>query len=354
MGDRIRVALVGGGAAGKQHLEGYRSLPEQFEVVALCDVAEGAGLVAEANAIPRVLTDFREMCRLDDVDVIDLCTPPYLHYEQTLQGLDAGRHVICEKPLPASLAQVDRVIAAEKQSGRRVMPIFQYRFGHGLQKLKRLVEQGVAGRAYLTTVETAWRRRAAYYAVPWRAKWATELGGALVSHAIHAHDLVYHVLGRARSVSAHMATLVNPMESEDCVSASLEMMDGSLCSLSVTTGSPAEISRHRFCFENLSAESNTEPYRNSSDPWTFTGDSPAIDARIEGVLRGFVPRPERFAGQFSRFHQALQSGTELPVTLADARAAIELITALYHSARTRQPVSLPIPADHPLYDGWQP
>ncbi|PYM63846.1 MAG: oxidoreductase, partial [Candidatus Rokuibacteriota bacterium] len=191
----------------------------------------------------------------------------------------------------------------------------------------------VAGRAYLTTVETAWRRRAAYYAVPWRGKWATELGGTLVSHAIHAHDLVYHVLGPARSVSARLATLVNPTESEDCVSASLEMADGSLCSLSVTMGSAAEISRHRFCFENLSAESNTAP---------------------EELLRGFVPLPEGFAGQFYRFHEALASGSELPVTLIEARQALELITALYHSARARQPVTLPIPADHPLYGGWRP
>ena len=84
------------------------------------------------------------------------------------------------------------------------------------------------------------------------------------------------------------------------------------------------------------------------------GDSPEIDARIAEVLRGFVPEPEGFAGQFQRFHDALASGTELPVTLADARAAVELITALYHAARTLQPVSLPLAADHPLYGGWQP
>lgn len=152
-----------------------------------------------------------------------------------------------------------------------------------------------------------------------------------------------YVLGRASSVSADMTTRVNQTECEDCISASLEMANGSLCSLSVTTGSPAEISRHRFCFSNLSAESNTEPYRNSSDPWKFTGDAPEIDDRIEEVLCGFVPLPERFAGQFYRFHDAVQSGTDLPVTLADARAAIELITVLYHAARTHQPG---LPADH--------
>src|SRR6516165_7422087 len=156
MTDRVRVAVVGSGI-GRLHVEAYRSLPEHFEVVAICDMdLARARAVAEAQEVPRVLADYHDLLRVTDVD---------------------------------------RVIAAAKQARGRVMPIFQYRFGHGIEKLRRLVEAGVAGPAYLTTVETAWRRRAAYYAVPWRGRWATELGGTIVSHAIHAHDLVGYVLG---------------------------------------------------------------------------------------------------------------------------------------------------------------
>jgi predicted dehydrogenase len=234
------------------------------------------------------------------------------------------------------------------------MPIFQYRFGHGIQKLKLLIEAGVAGRAYLTTVETAWRRRPPYYAVPWRGRWNTELGGALVSLAIHAHDLLNYVLGPVKSVFGRAKTLVNPIETDDCLSASLEMSDGSLASLSVTTGSMVEISRHRFCFSNLTAESNLAPYHNSHEPWTFSGDSPQIDAQIQATLARFDPLPERFPGQFYRYYHALRNNTQFPVTLADARAALELITALYHSAETGQAVELPIGPDHPKYGGWRP
>ena len=353
MADILRVAVVGCGI-GAQHVEAYRSLRDLFDVVAICDVDEArAREVAAAHGIDRVLTDLDALCALDDVEVVDICTPPYLHVAQTLRVLESGKHVICEKPLAGSLADVDRVALAEMRSGRRVMPIFQYRFGHGLQKLKRLVEQGITGRAYLTTVETAWRRRPAYYAVPWRSRWATELGGPVVNLAIHAHDLVYYLLGPARCVSAHLTTLVNPIETEDCVAASLEMADGSLCTLAVTTGSAQQISRHRFCFAHLSAESNTEPYANSSDPWTFIGDSPEVEDRVRETLAAFMPGLQGYAGQFSRYHEALQSGTELPVTLADARASIELITAIYHAARTREPVMLPLDAAHPLRGGWQ-
>jgi predicted dehydrogenase len=353
MGDVLRVAVVGCGI-GTQHVEAYRSLPDLFDVVAVCDVNEAkAREVATAHQVNRVFTELDALCAMDDLDVVDICTPPYLHVAQTLQVLAAGKHVICEKPLAGSLADVDRVAVAERESGRRVMPVFQYRFGHGLQKLKWLMEKEITGRAYLTTVETAWRRRAAYYAVPWRSRWATELGGPVVNLAIHAHDLVYYLLGPARCVSAHLATLVNPIETEDCVTASLEMMDGSLCTLAATTGSARQISRHRFCFANLSAESNTEPYANSGDPWTFTGDSPEIEERIRDALATFVARPEGYAGQFSRYHEALRTRSELPVTLTDARASIELITAIYHAARTGEPVRLPLDAAHPLHGGWQ-
>jgi predicted dehydrogenase len=353
MSGPLRVGVVGSGI-GRAHVEAYRSLPGLFDVRAICDVdPERAGQVAADNEIPRVVTEFSALCALDDLDVIDICTPPYLHAAQTIEALEAGRHVICEKPLAGSLVDADRVAQAEKRSGRRVMPVFQYRFGHGIQKLRLLVERGITGPAYLTTVETAWRRRPAYYAVPWRAKWATELGGPVVNLAIHAHDLVRYVLGPPRSVFAHLATLVNPVETEDCVAASVEMADGSLCTLSATVGSAHEISRHRFCFANLSAESNTAPYRNTDEPWTFTADTPEAAERMRDTLATFERLPEGFAGQFSRFHHALRTEAELPVTLADARAAVELMTAIYHSARTRAPVRLPLDAAHPLYGGWQ-
>ncbi len=354
MPEKLRVGVVGGGI-GRHHVRAYQCLPDQFEVVAICDLdGDRAREVATAHDVPRVFTDLEELCRVDDLDVIDICTPSYLHAAQVLQVLAAGKHAVCEKPVAGSLAEADALIAAEAESGRRVMPIFQYRFGHGVQKLKLLMEEGIAGRAFLTTVETAWRRRAAYYAVPWRGKWETELGGALVTLAIHAHDLLIYVLGPARRVFAHTATHVNPIETEDCIAATVEMADGSLATLAVTTGSTAEISRHRFCFSGLTAESNTEPYNNTAEPWTFTGDSPEVMAQIEEALAHFEPLPEGFAGQFYRFHRALREGSELPVTLADARASLELITAVYHSAETGQGVSLPIGREHPRYGSWRP
>ncbi len=351
---KIRVAVVGGGI-GRAHLAGYRALPDLFDVVAVCDIdlARATGL-AETFAVPHVTGSLDELCAMDGLDAIDICTPSHLHEAHTLQVLSAGKHAICEKPVAGSLAGLDRLAEAEAHSDCRVMPIFNYRFGVGVQKLRRLIAEGVAGRAYLGTIEVAWRRRADYYAIPWRGRWQTELGGTLTTHAIHFLDQLMYVLGPVRSVFARTKTLVNPIETEDCASASLEMASGALATIAVTLGSCVEISRQRYCFANLVAESNLAPYdKNTAEPWQFVADTEEVKPRIDAVLAAFVPGPEGFVGQFAGFAEALRNGTELPVTLADARRAIELLTALYASARTGAPVELPIGPDHPLYGGWQ-
>lgn len=351
---RLRVAVVGGGI-GLQHLAAFRDLPDQFEIAALVDPdPERRALGAKLFEIPRVLESFDEALGLDGLDIVDVCTPPHLHGPMIRSGLEAGKHVICEKPLVGSLAECDEVARWEADAPGRLMPIFQYRFGRGLQKLRHLAARGVLGRCYTANVETAWTRGPAYYAVEWRGKWRTERGGALLSHAIHNHDILCYVLGPVRRVYARTATRVNPIETEDCAAVSLEMCDGSLASLSVTLGSQVEISRLRFCFENLTAESSLAPYTPGNEPWTFSPAGDEQAAGIEKALASFEPEPEYYAGQFTRFHRALAAGGELPVTLKDARASLELVTAMYASARSGDAVELPLSPETPDYTSWLP
>lgn len=349
----LRVAVAGAGI-GRAHIESLQTLPERFEVVALAGQDERTPAVAERYGVARVVHDFSELCRMPDVDVIDICTPTFLHYEQTLQALEAGKHVILEKPACGSLREVDGLEAAEVRTGRRIMPIFQNRMGNAAQKLRFLVKEGVTGRAYLSLAETAWRRRWEYYNGTWHGKWSSELGGALVTLGIHAHDVLTSVVGPARSVYARMRTLVNPVETEDTFCAALEMADGSLASLALTTGSCEQVTRLRFVFANMTAENHHRPYNSSSEPWKITPDTPEAEAAIAAALERFTPIPEGFIGQFIGFSEGLRTGAAFPVSLADSREAIELLTAFFLSARTDRPVELPIAPDHPYYAGWLP
>jgi predicted dehydrogenase len=231
------VAIVGCGI-GRAHIEGCRAHPDKFRVLALCDVDEKRlAAVGDEFAIERLTTSFDEILRMDDVDIVDICTPPALHVMQIFAALAAGKDVVCEKPLAGSLAEIDRVIAAESQAPGRVLPVFQYRFGNGVQKAKRIVDLGIAGQPYLATVETAWRRTPEYYATAWRERWNAALGGVLLSQAIHSHDLLTYLIGAVASVFARTATRVNPVEVEDCAAATLVMQSGALASLAATLGS---------------------------------------------------------------------------------------------------------------------
>ena len=347
-----RVGVVGLGI-GSAHVRALRRLRDRFAVVAVCDPDETrSGPVAEH--IGADVVSFDELLRRDDVEILHVCTPPALHLDQCLAALGQGKSVVCEKPVVASLADVDQLLEAEAAAAGRLMPVFQYRFGNGLQQVKALVDAGVAGPATTSSVEVAWRRRPEYYAAPWRGRWATELGGVLLSQAVHALDMLTYVAGPPRRVFCRTTTRVNDIEVEDCAAASLELADGSFATVAATLGSPQEITRHRFHFRTFSAESGTAPYTSSSLPWTITPDSAEAAEAIEAVIGGWAERAEEWQGQFERWADALDAGADPPVTLADARASLELLTALYWSARTGEDVALPLGHDHPYYRGWLP
>jgi predicted dehydrogenase len=349
------VAVVGLGI-GRTHIaDGYAPNGSKFRVLAICDLDEARlAAVGDEFAVPRRVRSFDEVLSMEDIDIIDICTPPSLHFAQTMAAIEAGKQVVCEKPLAGSLAEVDRLSVAEQEARGRILPIFQYRYGNGLQKAKRIIDAGLAGKPYLATIETAWRRTASYYAVPWRGRRDTELGGVLLTQAIHSHDIMTYLMGPVASVFARTATRVNPIEVEDCAVASIVMQSGALVSLAATLGSQKEISRLRFCFEHVTFESCPEPYAPGDDPWQIIAASPEAEARISGALSGWTFVPSRYNGLMAAYYEALECGGPLPVTLADARRSLELVTALLHSAETGQPVAVPITTEHPKYDGWYP
>lgn len=349
---RLRVGIVGSGI-GASHIEAYQRLPDLYEVVTLCDIApERRDEVATRFGLPHQDATF-EALLARDLDIVDVCTPSNLHFEQALMALDAGRHVVIEKPVARSLREVDALIAAEAASAGRASPIFQCRFGNGLQKFFHLRSKGFAARASMATSEIHWFRDSVYYdAAAWRGTWQGETGGCLTTHAIHVHDIVCEVMGPVRSLFARTANRVNGNETEDMAVLSLEFETGAFGASSATLGSREQVSRLRFAFDDLVAESGRAPYDPGFDPWTFPHDDPSAAATIQNALADFVPLPERFVGQFHRLHAALTGDAPLPVTLADARRSIELLTAAYWSSTTGETVTLPLGPDHPFYGGW--
>lgn len=349
----IPVAILGAGI-GAEHLAAYRRLTDHFSVAMIVDQDMGRAEALRAGDNFTVAADIA--VALDDpaIDLIDICLPPHLHVPVTLQALAAGKHVICEKPLATAMADVDRIKRAAQAARRKVYPVFQYRWGPSLAQLRALIAAGLAGQPQTAAIETHWSRGADYYAVPWRGTWAGEQGGAVLGHAIHNHDLLTHLMGPVAALSAFTTTRVNPIETEDCAAISFEMANGALATSSITLGAATDETRLRLVFDHLTATSGPTPYAPGADPWSFNARDPARQAAIDAVLAQATAERVGFEGFLTAVAQDQANRPNSAVTLEEGAASVALVTAIYHAARTGRRVSLPITADHPLYEGWQP
>ena len=358
--DDLRVSVVGMGI-GQSHLLSWLDVDGASATV-FAEIDETKRAQGEAAwGIPGVasLDDLLDPDGPDQVDVIDLCTPPSMHEEPIIRCLEAGKHVICEKPLVDSVAACDRIAVAVERaaatSGARFMPIFQYRFGDGAAKARALIDAGITGRLFTASASTWWRRGKGYYAeAPWRGTWAGERGGCVLSHAIHNHDLLTWMAGPIVELRAMTTTRVNDVETEDCAVAIGRTADGALLTMNVTLGAAGESSQLVWHFDNVAITSSTEAYDPGAGPWNFEFRRSAFAEEAEQVWADMVPSATQYTGQFQGFVHALAGGGEFPVTLADAQASLELVTAWYHSDRTGSVETLPLAADHPARSSWLP
>ncbi|GGB53638.1 oxidoreductase [Roseibium aquae] len=353
-----RVAILGAGI-GEKHLAGFLQLTDRFNVRTICDLDPGkaANLAGQVPGC-RVETDLEAVLAAPDIDIVDICLPPHLHGPVAAKAFAAGMHVICEKPIAGSVLEADGIAAAAAAAGRMFFPVFQYRYGRALYQLTALVDSGLAGRPLVATAETHWNRGADYYAVPWRGKWATERGGAILGHAIHNHDLVAQYFGHITSVCAMVDTRVNPIETEDCAALAMTTQSGGLVTSSVTLGSARDETRFRLVFEHLTAESAREPYTPGEGEWRFTARDPERQAEIDRVVARSkgeaAARPEGFAGLFDAIASSLAGMDAGLVDMSSGIRSIELVAAIYLSARTAQTVSLPLDRSHPICATWMP
>lgn len=349
----ISVAIIGAGI-GREHLDGYLANRDRYKVTAICDLDLSRALEVAGPQKIKVTRNVKEI--LDDltINVVDICLPPHLHFSIAMQAIDAGKHVICEKPLVASLAEVDTLTAHAKNLEKNVYPVFQYRYGHAMAQLRALSDAWLTGSAHAASIETHWCRKADYYANDWRGTWTGENGGAVLGHAIHNHDLITCLLGPVRQLSAFVETRVNPIETEDCAAISMQMENGALVTSSITLGAAKDTSRFQIAFEHITATSGMTPYAPMTDHWSFIARDPAAQAKVDQIVNAVPAGAAGFAGYFADIADHLDGLPNTAVSLADGRRSLELVAAVYHAARTQSVVTLPLTPEHPLYEGWHP
>ena len=159
MSDTLKIGLIGaGGIVRGAHLKpGWLAVPNA-EVIAVCDVHEPtARKLAEDFNIPNVFTDFREMLKLKEIDAVDICTPNKVHTPAVIAALEAGKHVLCEKPLAVSTAEIIEMREALKKTDRILMTAQHFRFSPEAVAIKAWVESGALGEVYHSRVNATRR-----------------------------------------------------------------------------------------------------------------------------------------------------------------------------------------------------
>lgn len=351
---KVNVAIIGAGI-GQKHYFAYCDLPDLYNIAAVCDVDQDrARAFVDPNGNTAITDDYDSLLADPSIELIDICLPPHLHFDFTARALRAGKDVICEKPLCNSVADVDRLIEISRETGRTVFPVFQYRFGKGIAQLRALIESGLAGKAFVASLETHWNRGADYYAIDWRGTWAGEQGGLTLGHAIHSHDLLTYILGPVASVFARAATRVNDIEVEDCTALAITLESGAIATSSATLGAANDTSRLRFCFAGVTAQSGTAPYKPAEDDWTFVARAPVTQEQIDAVLATVEDPAAGQVGFSVQVYKALRGLEAEFVNIHEARRSIEFVSAVYQSARTDTQVSLPMRKDAMTYNGWIP
>ena len=350
----LNVAIIGAGI-GKKHMASFMQLPEAFTVRMICDLDEERGkALAATHPGVAFTTEMSEALADPEIDVIDICLPPHLHFSACMDALDVRKKGICDKPVVATLHEADQLAKKVGETDGFLSPVFQYRYGLGSAQLQALIDAGLAGRAFAGTLETHWDRSTSYYAIPWRGTWAGEQGGAILGHAIHIHDLLPTLLGPIDTVYADLDTRVNDIEVEDCAALCIRMKSGALITSSVTLGCAENMSRMRLVFEGFTMESDREPYALAEKSWSFIARGDTKQADIDEVLSNVGPVLSGYSAMFDAIARKLNGDDSPLVTLADGRRSLEFVTAVYGSARSHQPVKLPLGPDHELYEGWVP
>ena len=344
--DFIGFAIIGTGMIAEFHanaialvpgaklLGAYGNIPEQRH--AFC---EKHG-IHEYESLEAVIAD-------PQIHAATIATPSGLHAAVAVPVLEAGKAVLCEKPIDVTIEAVDAILAAEKRGHGRLACVFQARFGSGAQKLKAAIDAGRFGRLTLCSAYIKWWRDQAYYGTSgWKGTWKIDGGGALMNQGVHAVDLLQWLVGLPQEVSAFHATLAHTMEAEDTLTALLRWEHGALGVIEAATSAwPGDDLQIEISGDKGSATIVNDKVTR----WEFAekqpGDEDVLKNLDAGKIGGGAADPKAIPVEGHRrliedLVAAIREGRPPVIPGTDARRAIALIRACYESAATRSVVKV--------------
>jgi UDP-N-acetyl-2-amino-2-deoxyglucuronate dehydrogenase len=343
---RYGFGIVGSGVIAKIHAEAIAMVPAG-RLAAVTDVAPGSARSLAGTFGGAAEPDLDALLARDDVDVVSVCVPSGLHADVGAAAAAAGKHLVVEKPIDVSLAAADRLIGAAAGAGVAVTVISQHRFDRGLIELRRLIGRGALGRLVLGEASTKWYRTQGYYdSAPWRGTWSLD-GGSLMNQGIHYVDLLLWCMGPVAEVTALCATQTHQIEVEDTALAALRFSSGAVGTIvSSTAVFPGFAQRLEIAGTagTVTVEDGRIVRRALRDGPGEPGPDSGLDT-ADAAAKPADLDPASHAAQIADLLAAIDAGRRPSVTAESGRAALEVVCAVYESARQGRTVMIPAAQD---------
>ena len=353
---KLRFAIVGCGVIHGTHIDAIKTLENDAELVAVCDEKpEAAQATAKKHGVT-AYTDLAAMLQEAEFDVLNVCTPSGLHAKHGVLGAEAGKHIVCEKPIDVTLKAADSLIKACRNNNVKLEVISQSRYSDGILQLRRWLDEGKLGRICYGEATIKWYRTQGYYdSGGWRGTWELDGGGALMNQGVHYADQLRWAMGPVKSVAATMATLAHErIEVEDVVAATIEFESGAVGTLTASTdcypGYPTtlevygtkgtvriesgKIKHAQFLEEGDNVGAYGGKPKNSEQAAAPAADATASDPKAVSV-GGHVAHIKDLIDCVREDRETYMNGPE-------GRNALELILGVYQSARTGKRVQFPL------------
>jgi predicted dehydrogenase len=343
----IGFAVIGTGMIAEVHAQAIKETPEARLVAVWTRSAENRNAFAAkfgcsaAESLESLIADPK-------IRAVTIATPSGAHADVAVPFLEAGKAVLCEKPLEVSVEAVDRILAAAQRGGGTLAGVFQMRLQRAAQTVKQAVETGRFGRLVSCSAYIKWWRSDEYYtSSSWKGSYKLDGGGALINQGIHAVDLLQWIAGLPEEVSAFSAKLSHTMiEAEDTVAATLRYAHGGLGVIEAATSAwPGDDVR----IEIIGDRGSATLINDRLVRWVFADPQPEDETiRVElsqGTLKVGSGDPRGMSWEGHRvlvgdLSRALLEGRPPMIPGVEARRAVQLVLAIYESARTGQVVRL--------------
>ncbi len=339
----LGFGFIGAGAIASFHARAVAQARGGRMVGVASRTRAGAEKFAAEHGMSFATDDVNALLKQPGLDAVCITTPSALHLQPALAAVRAGKHLMIEKPLDATVEGTDHILHEAEKHGVRVGSIFQARFGDAARQLKAAVDAGRFGRMVLASCYVKWNRATEYY-TGWKGKLSEDGGGAVINQAIHGVDLLQWFAGMPEEVFAWTTRRVHSIESEDTAVAALKFASGAFGTIEASTALwPGFSRRIEICGEHGSVVMEDDDITR----WEFRAPRPEdekIRATRESGAMGSgaaAPMAIKFEGhlrQIQDFIDGIREQRPFFIEGAEARKAVALVRAIYDSAATGQPV----------------